>query len=150
MSDALDIAEARTISFFVKGKPCGQPRVRVARGHAYTPHGPIDGWKKELLFGCKRHRPNPPLEGPLRVNLFFFMPRPMSHYLRANLRKNAPEWHTIKPDRDNLDKAVLDCLTRAGFWIDDCQVCAGELRKRYVTAGGFGTEPGVAVIIEQL
>jgi Holliday junction resolvase RusA-like endonuclease len=147
VSEELDIAEPRTISFFIAGDPKGQPRPRVALGHAYTPKGPIDGWKKALLFGCKAHRPDPPLEGPLRVNLFFFMPRPMSHYLKAGLRKTAPEWHTVKPDRDNLDKAVLDCLTDSGFWIDDCQVCAGEIRKRYISFDAFGNQ---SVIIEQL
>lgn len=36
---------------------------------------------------------------------------------------------TQKPDRDNLDKAILDPLTRAGVWHDDCQPFAGDIAK---------------------
>ena len=37
--------------------------------------------------------------------------------------------HVIKPDRDNLDKCILDPMTRVGVWHDDCQVIAGHLVK---------------------
>ena len=50
----------------------------------------------------------------------------------SSLRDDAPYWHTKKPDRDNLEKAVLDVLTQLGMWGDDCQVCGGEVLKRYV------------------
>lgn len=54
--------------------------------------------------------------------------------------------HIKKPDRDNLDKAVLDALTGI-FWIDDCQVCDGRIRKRI--ASGDESE-GVFVSISVL
>lgn len=37
--------------------------------------------------------------------------------------------HIRKPDRDNLDKAILDPMTRCGAWHDDCQVIAGAIDK---------------------
>jgi Holliday junction resolvase RusA-like endonuclease len=52
-------------------------------------------------------------------------------------------WHVKKPDRDNLDKAVLDALTGI-FWHDDCQVCSGSIEKRI--AGG-GDESGVEIFV---
>jgi Holliday junction resolvase RusA-like endonuclease len=52
-----------------------------------------------------------------------------------------------KPDRDNLDKAVLDALTRCKFWLDDCQVCAGNISKQYTLVG---VRPGVYISVWQL
>jgi hypothetical protein len=74
--------------------------------------------------------------GPVRVDLCFYFARPKSHFRTGKfagvLRDDAPKWHTTKPDRDNLEKAVLDALTQVGgFWQDDSQVCAGSVTKRY-------------------
>jgi Holliday junction resolvase RusA-like endonuclease len=96
------------------------------------------------------------LEGPLRVNLFFFFPRPKSHYTKKGLRPTAPDWHTIKPDVDNAMKPVLDVLTKAGFWREDCQVCSGLIEKKYRPLHAEPIEkdyefaPGVSIIIEKL
>ena len=46
------------------------------------------------------------LTGPLEVNLSFVFDRPKSHYMGKLLRPNAPIHHIIKPDKDNLDKAL--------------------------------------------
>jgi Holliday junction resolvase RusA-like endonuclease len=37
-------------------------------------------------------------------------------------------YHAKKPDRDNLDKAVMDAL-KGLAWIDDSQVCDGRIIK---------------------
>jgi Holliday junction resolvase RusA-like endonuclease len=42
-------------------------------------------------------------------------------------------WHDKKPDRDNLDKAIMDSL-KGLAWVDDAQVCEGEIRK-FIAAG---------------
>ena len=147
-----------TISFFVQGHPVGNPRVTPGRfrGQAFVPAAhPIHAWKKLIWATAVQNRPAAPFQGPVRVNLAFFFERPMGHFGRKKgvpyLKDSAPSWHIVKPDRDNLDKVVLDCLTRAGFWGDDCQVCWGEIEKRYVTfLGGKQAASGVAIIIEQL
>jgi len=65
-----------------------------------------------------------------------YFKRPKSHFYTGKrsdvLRPDAPNFHTSKPDRDNLDKAILDALTNAGIWKDDAQVCAGIITKSYV------------------
>ncbi len=46
------------------------------------------------------------------------------------MKPSSPLFHTSKPDRDNLDKLVLDALTGV-FWVDDKVVCQGWLQKEY-------------------
>ena len=120
------------ISFYVRGDPVGMPRPRFARsGHAYTPKGPIDVWKAAIASECRHHRPRVPLTGPVECNLRFIFRRPKAHFTSKGLRMNAPVHHSVKPDKDNLEKAVLDVLTRNGFWLDDSQVARGYTAKSY-------------------
>ena len=111
--------------------------------------GTAEGWKSLIAAAAKPHTPPVPILGPVRVELTFVFPRPKSHYRTGKnagvLRDDAPTWHTSKPDRDNLEKAVLDALTQlGGFWRDDSQVCAGSVSKRY------GSPCGMLVIIKNL
>lgn len=51
-----------------------------------------------------------------------------------------------KPDTDNLNKLLKDCMTQLGFWNDDAQVCREIIEKYWVK-----TSPsGIWVRIRQL
>ncbi|MCW2095347.1 UNVERIFIED_ORG: Holliday junction resolvase RusA-like endonuclease [Enterobacter sp. BIGb0239] len=39
-------------------------------------------------------------------------------------------------DLDNLQKAAFDALTKAGFWMDDCQVIDYRVVKMPIVKGG--------------
>jgi Holliday junction resolvase RusA-like endonuclease len=122
------------IRFTVKGTPKAQPRVKFSSrgkfGKAYTPDTAND-WKALIMIEAKKHF-HQPLDGPVCVNVWFAMPRPKNHYnSKGQLKPNAPFWHTSKPDRDNLDKCVLDAMTAIGAFRDDCQVCDGRIQKVY-------------------
>lgn len=41
------------------------------------------------------------------------------------------EWRTTKPDTDNLQKLLKDCMTDVGFWKDDAQVAREVVEKRW-------------------
>ena len=136
--------------FRVDGLPKAQPRIKAtirgAARHAsvYTPQT-AKAWKSAVVEAGREHMPAMPLSGPVRVGLRFYFPRP-----QRLMRKKDPAnriWHTSKPDRDNLEKAVLDCLTAAGWFCDDSQVCAGETLKFYVPKDG---EPGAVVFVQEL
>jgi crossover junction endodeoxyribonuclease RusA len=137
------------IRFFVAGLPKGQPRPKaVKRGaHAgvYDP-GTANEWKNQIYIQGKDFVPAVPLDMALRVDLIFYFPRPKAHF-RSNgeLKPNAPEYHTSKPDRDNLDKAVMDQMTAMRFWVDDSQAADGRLRKFYDDGRG----PGVDVCVRE-
>ena len=132
-----------TLKFFVPGTPQGQPRAKATRRggfvRMYTP-GSSDGWRNEVSKWARSewvtwNLHSDALEGPLKVSLTFHMKRPKSHFTKKGLRRDAPSWHASKPDRDNLEKLVLDAITKIGIWKDDNQVCCGEVQKIYTPIG---------------
>lgn len=54
------------------------------------------------------------------------------------------EWRTTKPDTDNLQKLLKDCMTAVGFWKDDALV-ASELCEKF-----WAQVPGIFIKIEVL
>lgn len=154
-------------SFFVPGIPKAQPRARsfVLRGRGGKPildkngqpiirvheAGTAEHWKSQVAQAAKDFVPMPPLQGPLRVSIEFIFPRPKAHF-RANgeLKPNAPHWHTIKPDTDNLKKAVYDALTTIGMWSDDSQICEDKAKKFYSSPLAGCLTGGAHIFIEQM
>lgn len=136
------------ITFFVAGEPKGQPRPRAFarnfggkwQARVYDA-GTAEGWKGAIALAAKPFVPFIPLEGPVRLDVTFYFPRPKAHFTKKGLRPTAPAFHVSKPDRDNCEKALLDALKQLGMMRDDSQVCAGAVVKRY------GAKPGAEVII---
>lgn len=92
---------------------------------------------KELLREALRPwKPDKPLDGPLRLYVEWRFPTGRSH--------SDGEWRITRPDLDNLQKGLRDCLTRLGFWVDDSRVCV-ELAKKTWSA-----IPGVYIEIEEI
>jgi Holliday junction resolvase RusA-like endonuclease len=135
-----------TLSFFVTGNPKGQPRAKHSGKVTYTPDTGVLLWKQRVKEHALVAWNGMPFVGPVRVSLMFHFQRPASHYRKSGgLKPGAPvKWHTQKPDRDNLDKAVLDALTELHLWRDDCAVCDGQLAKVWAAS------PGCHVTIESL
>jgi Holliday junction resolvase RusA-like endonuclease len=150
------------LEFQVPGAPVAQPRGRATRYGAkgavriYNPPGRSRAWRalvSVLAREAKRRAPAGPaafpMQGPVGLVLRFNMPRPGCHFVARNpkrpLRTDAPELVDVKPDLDNLEKAVLDALTDARVWRDDAQVARVTKEKLY-TAG----QPGLAVTVVAL
>lgn len=113
----------------------------------YNP-GTADEWKMIVRCAAKAMWDGVPFDGPTAASFMFIFARPKNHF-RSNgkLRDDAPTWHRGKPDRDNLDKGVLDCLTNAGILSDDSIVCSGVISKRYAKDNEL---PGVQATIYSL
>ena len=62
-----------------------------------------------------------PLDGPLIVSIYAWLKKPKSSKLA---------YPTVKPDADNIAKAVLDSLNGI-LWFDDKQICELTVRKVY-------------------
>lgn len=132
-----------TLEFFAQGKPKGQPRVKAARRgkHAgvYDP-GTADDWKTTIKQAAKDALTTsifPIFAGPVRVDATFVFPRPKAHFRGKSqtIRLDAPVYHISKPDRDNLDKALMDALTDMQVFKDDCIAACGGITKLYAAPG---------------
>lgn len=84
---------------------------------------------------AQRDRVPLPFEGPVRVDLCFFLVRPAS-------AKKRSKPHVI-PDGDKLERAVWDALQRAGVFANDSQVTSWTGEKRYAD----DVPPGVAILV---
>lgn len=95
----------------VKGKPVfyDPPAVKAAR-ETLTAH----------LTG---HRPEKPMNGPVELRTLWLFPKGKTH--------RHGEWRITKPDTDNLQKLLKDCMTKVGFWRDDAQVVREIAEKRW-------------------
>lgn len=131
----LTILSDQQISFVVFGEPKAQKRHRSTRtGTGIRNYDPSAADKQDFKWMAYQNKPTTPFEGALRVDISFFFSRPKSHYGTGSkshvLKPNAPNWHIARPDRDNLDKGVLDAL-KGVFWKDDSIICSGEISKKY-------------------
>jgi Holliday junction resolvase RusA-like endonuclease len=152
--------------FVVVGTPVAQPRHRDriagANGKQFVQHyaassdHAIHMWRLAVRQAALQHRPAEPMRGPVSVtwDMRFSCPKDNIRHPRGQGARIKCEWHTRKPDRDNLDKPILDELKAAGFYLDDNQVCSGGPNtKRYVLPGeNAGPEglPGVTIVVEEL
>ena len=119
----------------ILGNPTALKRHRTFRRGKFTgSYDPSRVGKADLLAVVRDNAPEKPFICPLRVDITFYFARPKSHYrtgkYAGELKPGMPLWHTKRPDRDNLDKFILDALDGI-FWLDDSIVCDGRLRKLY-------------------
>lgn len=139
------------ISFSVPVVPMSQPRQRhrIAKNDAgkqyvrnYTSErAPIQTFKATVRMAAQQAYQGPPLEGPLRCDLEFVFPRPSGLIWKTKPMPRLP--HSKRPDRDNLDKAVMDAL-KSLLWLDDAQVCDGRIQK-WIAAGN--EQPHVVITV---
>lgn len=101
-----------------------EKQVRVVRGKSlfYDP-APVKEAKKLLIAHLLQHRPDKPLTGPVSLSTVWLFPKGKSH--------RHGEWRITKPDTDNLQKLLKDCMTRCGYWKDDAQVVREVVEKRW-------------------
>lgn len=129
--------------FFMKMIPptvtAQEKQVRVVNGRPifYEPERLKDA--KNLLCGhLIRHTPNEPFKGPVELTALWCFP--------ANNRHKEGEWKVTKPDTDNLQKMLKDCMTQTGYWIDDAQVVREIAEKHWVCS----SPAGIYIEINQL
>ena len=138
------------IAFHVNGIPKGQPRPRsfakrIGRKFTARVYDPAtaEGWKSDIAIAAKSHLPAAPFEGPVSLEITFFLPRPKRLCRKKDCQIAIPA--TCRPDVDNLAKAAMDALTTVGMWADDAQVHHLTVRKYY---HGIKDKPGAFITIE--
>lgn len=130
------------IYIVVPGRPVPKARPRVTQRGTYT-HERTVQFERQVMSAALASGWNTRLEGPLAVEIDSVFPRP------RRLRTADP-WllpHSVRPDADNLAKAVLDGLGRL---IRDEEVAVLTSRKWYAETGGEArTEVRVRAHIEK-
>lgn len=108
----------------VKGKPVSYdpPEVLAARS--------------KLTAHLAGHKPTHPLEGAVRLLVKWCFPLCGDYH--------DGEYRTTRPDTDNLNKLLKDCMTDVGFWKDDAQV-ASEICEKF-----WAEVPGIYICVEEL
>ncbi len=142
------------IVFHVPGAPRGKGRarsaLRVARDKVtgkprvfnrhYTPDETAAYESLARLAAAKAMRGREPYTGPIRMRLHIVMPIPQSwsgvRQRRAVAGLIAP---TVKPDSDNIEKAIKDACN-GGVYRDDVQVVEDSKRRVYGTTLGVTVE----------
>jgi Holliday junction resolvase RusA-like endonuclease len=117
----------------IPGVPIAQPRVRATavsgRPRMYTPAGNgVHAYKAAIRLAVEAGYRGPLLAGPVRIDCQWVFARPQRLVWKRRAMPRLP--HDVKPDRDNLDKAVLDAL-RGCLLTDDAIVTSGYLAKWY-------------------
>lgn len=78
--------------------------------------------RADFCARLERYAPDAPFEGPICLKVMWL-------YNRADGRTG---WKDTRPDTDNLQKLLKDCMTRTRFWLDDAQAALEVIGKRWV------------------
>jgi Holliday junction resolvase RusA-like endonuclease len=101
--------------------PVAKERARVTRFGAYTPARTKE-FQRMFQWHCRKMYVDNPLGVPLKVVLEFHMPKPK--------KSKFGYWPGVRPDIDNLSKAVMDAGNGI-LWKDDALICALFCTKVY-------------------
>lgn len=96
----------------------------------------IKSAEQKLIAHLKKHIPEQPYNNGVRLIVKWLFPRKGKH--------KDGEYKITRPDTDNLQKMLKDCMTYCGFWIDDALVCC-ELCEKF-----WAELPGIFISIEEV
>jgi len=128
---------AEEIAFEVFGIPTPQGSKNVYRGRLVEAQSAkLKIWRQEVKDQAALTYSGELLEGPLRLDVIFFMPRPKT------VKRDKP---TVPPDADKLLRGVGDALTGTIFR-DDSQLVEIYAEKRYADERMPGAELKITVL----
>lgn len=126
--------------FFMAMEPptctCQEKQVRVVKGKPvfYEP-GELKAARQKLTAYLAGHIPKEPYCGGVRLIVKWCFPQG---------KHRDGSYRISKPDTDNLQKLLKDCMTRCGFWEDDALV-ASEIVEKF-----WAKVPGIYIRVESL
>lgn len=121
------------VHFIIPGRPVGKGRPRFTKkGHCWTPDKTVE-YERDIkmsywsTYGHRKYE----ADKALAVDIVLYYPRPksMAKYKRLMAQKGVLR-PTVKPDVDNVIKAILDALNGVAFE-DDRQIVQIECEKWY-------------------
>lgn len=94
--------------------------------------------RADLVDHLAKYKPETPEAGGVRL---------VTKWLFPPGRHKPGSYRVTKPDTDNLQKLLKDCMTAVGFWKDDAQV-ASEIAEKFWALDDLHT--GIYIRIEAL
>lgn len=92
--------------------------------------------RAKLSAYLSKYVPEQPYDVGIRLTVKWLFPKTCRH--------KDGEYRTTKPDTDNLNKLLKDCMTDLGFWKDDALV-ASEICEKF-----WAAVQGIYIKIEEL
>lgn len=119
------------IHIHVAGTPRPQPRPRFVRGRVVSTGTRLTKlWRIIMEIEFRKNAPKGgPITVPVRVDCIAMFP--------TKQRERWGKPHTIRPDRDNVEKGVLDVLVKGRVLKDDALVADGSFRKVWAERGAL-------------
>ena len=112
-----------------------QVTCRNGKPHFYEPAKLIEARAKYMAY-LSQFAPQDKINGAIRLTVKWIFPMIKGSY--------NGQYKTTKPDTDNLQKLLKDCMTELGFWVDDALV-ASEIVEKF-----WGKTTGIYVRVEEL
>lgn len=84
--------------------------------------------RAKLESHLSKYKPSKAYTGPIELVTKWCFPRG---------RHKDGEYRTTKPDTDNLQKLLKDCMTAVGYWKDDALVCREITEKFWAEISGI-------------
>ena len=132
------------INLEIFGNPAPQGSKKIIHGRLIEASGEkLRKWRKEIARVCieARAREEFFFLGPVRVEVTFYLPRPVS------VKPEKRPLPIVPPDLDKLCRGLLDGIGQCEvFWGDDSQVVSLVASKVYAD----GREPGASVSIQEI
>lgn len=122
------------IHIFIPGNPptrtAQQKGVSARNGYVhFYEKASVRQAKDELAWKIKPSAPAEPIHGAVTLTIRW------GFELK---RVKKPGYKTTRPDLDNLEKGLIDVMTKLGFWDDDSQIVIKKTMKYEVPVGeGF-------------
>lgn len=113
--------------------------VRVVHGKPQFYEPPeLKNARQKLCANLAKHRPKQPYTRGVRLVVKWCFG------FSAKVKHRDGEYRTTRPDTDNLQKLLKDCMTRVGFWTDDALVASEVVEKFWAEV------PGIYIRITEL
>ena len=131
----------KMISFFIDMIPptitAQEKKIHVVRGKPIMyDTSELNVAKSKLLGYLSHHVPDQMFNSSIRLIVWWCFPITGKHH--------DGEYKYTKPDTDNLNKALKDCMTALHFWKDDALVVS-EVIEKY-----WAKRPGIYIKIEEV
>ncbi len=132
--------ESSNLEFFMPMIPSTcthqEKKVRIISGKPVFYEPPqVKAARQKLIGNLIKYKPVQPIKSGVRLLVKWCFPKG---------KHKDGEYKTTKPDTDNLQKLLKDCMTDTGYWLDDAQV-ASEICEKF-----WADLPGIYIKVVEL